>query len=128
MSTGDLVEVESGPVKTVINSLEIGDIFVSVVISKFSNKLQLLITESGKISVWYETTKVKGASSNPKPIHEITCLFGSESEESLIAARILSQEIPSEIPIIIGFGLDPKYLDPVSIKKLVDFVQKCLTQ
>ena len=60
MSTGDLVEVESGPMKTVTNSLEIGEIFVSLVISKFSNKLQLLITESGKISVWYETTKVKG--------------------------------------------------------------------
>ena len=127
MSSGELIEIEESPVKTTINSFELENVNLSIVISKFSNKLQIIITETGKTGVLYEVSKVKGPQNNPKSIHDVNCLLGVETETTLIAARILGQEISSEIPLIIGFGLsDPEKLEPSTIKKLVEFIQKCL--
>ena len=127
---GELVEIENCPVKTSVHEIELGDektVNNSIVISKFSNKIQILITtESGKVSVLFEASKSKGVQVNPNPIPDVNCLFGVESEPSLVAARILSSEIQADVPLVIGFGIDPEILDPANIKKLVEFIKKCL--
>ena len=122
---GELVEIENCPVKTSVHEIELGETVKSVVISKYSNKIQILITaDSGKVSVLYEASKSKGVQVNPNPIHDVNCLFGVESEPSLVAARILSSEIQADIPLVLGFGIDPEILDPSNIKKLVEFIKK----
>ena len=124
---GELVEIENCPVKTSVHEIELGETVKSVVISKYSNKIQILITaDSGKVSVLYEASKSKGVQVNPNPIHDVNCLFGVESEPSLVAARILSSEIQADVPLVIGFGIDPEILDPANIKKLVEFIKKYL--
>ena len=122
---GELVEIENCPVKTSVHEIELGETVKSVVISKYSNKIQILITaDSGKVSVLYEASKSKGVQVNPNPIHDVNCLFGVESEPSLVATRILSSEIQADIPLVLGFGIDPEILDPSNIKKLVEFIKK----
>ena len=127
---GELVEIENCPVKTSVHEIELGETVKSVVISKYSNKIQILITaDSGKVSVLYEASKSKGVQVNPNPIHDVNCLFGVESEPSLVAARILSSEIiQADIPLVLGFGIDQSKIleDPSNIKKLVEFIKKCL--
>ena len=121
MSNGILLETEDCPVKTITRSLDLNlESNVSIVLTKFSNKKQLIITETGKSSVLFQVSQI-----GEHPTFETTCLFGQETEESLATARIIGQEFGAKNPLIIAFGFrDPqKALHPSNIKTLVDFIK-----
>lgn len=97
------------------------DSSVSVVLSKYSNKTQVIIPETGKTSVMYEVMQ----STSERKVFETTCLFGSESEESLITARIIGEQLGSKNPVVIAFGFQDisKALNRSNVSKIVDFIK-----
>ena len=130
MSSGTLEETQDCPVKTSVHELDLNlDNQVSVVQTKFSNKIQFLITETGKPNVIFEVTRIQGkanlSTGKIGHIFETNCLIGLETEESLVAARILAEQLGVSTPIVIGFGFKDtaKALHPSNIKTLVDFIK-----
>ena len=118
---GTLVETETCPVKTEIEKVDLGlESPVTVVTSKFSNKTQLIITETGKTSVIYQVDKL-----GEHPTFETTCLLGVETEETLVAARILGGQIQDKNPLIVAFGFKdpPKVLVPKNISALANLLK-----
>ena len=88
---GVLEETEDCPVKTIVETIDLNlESPVSVLITKFSNKTQLIITETGKTSVFYQVSQIGQAA---KLTYETSCLFGQETEESLGTIHILRQHL-----------------------------------
>ena len=57
MSSGILEETQDCPVKTSVHALDLNlDNQVSIVQTKFANKVQFIITETGKTNVLFEVT------------------------------------------------------------------------
>jgi len=52
-------------------------------------------------------------------------LIGLETDETLVAARILAEQLGLTTPIVIGFGFKDtaKALNPSNVKTLVDFIK-----
>ena len=130
MSSGVLEETQDCPVKTSVHALDLNlDNQVSIVQTKFANKVQFIITETGKTNVLFEVTRVQGKANlntgKVGHIFETNCLIGLESEETLVAARILAEQLGASTPIVIGFGFKDtaKALHPSNIKTLVDFIK-----
>jgi len=120
---GILEETEDCPVKTIVESIDLNlESPVSIVITKFSNQTQLIITETGKTSVFYQVSQIGQAA---KLTYETNCLFGQETEESLVTARIIGEQLGSKNPIIVAFGLgdNQKSLNPTNISTLVGFIK-----
>ena len=99
--SGSLVQTDSCPVKTTINQVKFGDSPITLLITKYSNRTQLIITETGKSSVIYQVTKI---GEHEHLTFEINCVLGVETEESLVAARILSEQFEAK-SVTIAFGL-----------------------
>ena len=130
MSSGILEETQDCPVKTTVHALELNlDNSVSVVITKFANKTQFIITETGKTNVLFEVCRVQGkanlSTGKIGHIFETNCLIGLETEEALVTARIIAEQLDISNPIVIGLGFNDisKALNPKNIKDLVDFIK-----
>ena len=130
MSSGILEETQDCPVKTSVHTLDLNlDNQVSVVITKFSDKTQYIITETGKTNVLFEVCRVQGkanlSTGKIGHIFETDCLIGLESEESLVTARIIAEQLDISNPLVIGLGFKDisKALNPKNIKILVDFIK-----
>lgn len=125
---GILEETEDCPVKTTVETFD-GlnlDTPVNIVLTKFSNKTQLLVTETNKTSVFYQVSRI----GETHPTFETICLLGVESEESLVTARIIGEQLDIKIPLVIAFGFqDSKAaLKPAHIGPLVDFIKSFFNQ
>ena len=130
MSSGILEETQDCPVKTSVHTLDLNlDNQVSVVRTKFANKTQFIISETGKPNVLFEVSRVQGkanlSTGQIGHIFETNCLIGLETDETLVAARILAEQLGSTTPIVIGFGFKDtaKALNPSNVKTLVDFIK-----
>lgn len=129
----DLAEIENEdcPVKTSVHSFDEFDFPVSVVVSKFSDTLRIIVSEAGLTGVLYKVSLTRGRANvdtgEIRHIFDTVCVFGHETEETLVAARLIAERVKSDTPIVIGFGFRDLKLNPADIKKLVDFVgEKCL--
>lgn len=123
---GVLEETEDCPVKTIVETIDLNlESPVSVLITKFSNKTQLIITETGKTSVFYQVSQIGQAA---KLTYETSCLFGQETEESLVTARIIGEQLGSKNPVIVAFGLqdNQRALTPTNISNLVNFIKSII--
>ena len=121
--SGQLEQIDDCPVKTNVHLLDLNlDSSVTVVFSKYSNKTQVIITETGKTSVFYEVTQSQGE----RKVFETACIFGTEVEESLIAARIIGELLGSQNhPVVIAFGFKDlgKALTKSNVSKIVEFIE-----
>ena len=105
-----LLEIEDCPVKSKVEQFQ----EFSVTLTEFSDKTQLIISDSGKICVLYQVQKVG-------QIFETHCLLGPDTEEARVCARILGAQIQKDFALI-AFG--PKLPKPAQIGDLVNFIKK----
>ena len=109
---------------------------LSVVVTKFANKTQILILDSCvKATVLYEVKKDRSTAESKgneeKQVFSVNVLFGTATEELDVLARLLGQVNPSEKNLIVGLGFreaasKSSLSHPKAVRKLVDFVKSVL--
>ena len=143
-ASGELIVLDDSekgqfPVKTTTHELDIDTTpGVSIVISRFADKKQILITNTGKASTIYEVKRdrVSGSSNeNPvevsqeKHIYTVSTLVGLDSTEYSIVARLLGQVLSSDKPLLVCLGFEDavkSLQSPKAVRQLVDFVKSVM--
>ena len=115
------------PVKTSTFSYDKSGSPISVVITHFSDKDQIIITDTGKPGTIFQIRKDRPksaiVSSGSEFIFTVDLLLGAESDELIIFGRLLAASLKASRPLNLAIGLkDAKATlgSPNSIKSLVD--------
>ena len=105
---------------------------VDVVITHFSDKIQIIVTDISKPGTIFNVARDKAKNpqnfNNHKSdfIYSVELLLGVESAELLATARFLAQVLNQEKPITLTLGFkNPKMsLSPTEAKRLVSFIKE----
>jgi len=110
------------PVDTKVTLATINDKPTDIVVSKFSDKLLVIITQFGKVGSLIEIRRDIAQKDDPSSaVHNIRFLFGGHNEELYFAARILTNFIPNDQTIILGLAL--KDYQSSTLRQLGDFIK-----
>lgn len=107
------------PVKTSTFSQEIAGTATDLVISRYSDRLLVVVTQIGKPGTFLEVTKSKV---NSRLLYNTNLLFGKSSEEYEVVARAVAEQISSELPLVLALGFKVQ-LTPEVTKDIVRFVK-----
>jgi hypothetical protein len=132
---GELIEVdaEECPIETTSHCLDLNlESPVSIVVSKFTDKYYIIITETGKTGILYEVRRDRAATNittgEPRHVYETSLLLGSETEETTVVARLIAEQVNTDHSIVLGLGFRDytKGLNPTNVRKLVDFIKSII--
>jgi len=110
------------PVDTTVTTATINDKPTDISISKFSDKLFVIITQIGKVGNLIEIRRDIAQKDDPSSsVYNIKFLLGGHNEEIYFAARILANFIPSDQTIILGLCL--KDYQQSTLRQLGDYIK-----
>lgn len=118
--------VTSGPV-TVLHAALVGGSHTDLVVTRYTNRLFLAVTQVGKLGTICEARrdKLQEGSGLEFPgagrvIYSVTVLLGQDKEEVSLLARILAEKLELTQPLVLCVGI--KNLSPQLVRQLVDFI------
>jgi len=110
------------PVDTTVVTATINDKPTDIVISKFTDKLFVIITQFGKVGNLIEIRRDIASKDDPSSsVYNIRFLLGGHNEELYIAARLLTNFIPHNQTVILGLSL--KDYQPSTLRQLGDYIK-----
>ncbi|XP_046647981.1 proteasome assembly chaperone 3-like [Daphnia pulicaria] len=110
------------PVQTRTETIEINGNSTEVVISKFSDKLFIILTQYGKVGNVVEVRRdVAQKDDSSSAVYSVRVLFGRDDEEIHVAARFLVNFIPTQQNIL--FALSLKDYQPKTLRQVGEFLK-----
>lgn len=94
------------PVQTLAENYQINDLPTDFVVSKFSDKLLVIITQFGRVGNLIEIRRDVAQKDDPSTsVYNIKVVLGRDDEEVHVAARFLMNVIPTEKPVTLSLSL-----------------------
>ncbi|XP_045031525.1 proteasome assembly chaperone 3-like [Daphnia magna] len=110
------------PVQTKAETIEINGKATEVVISKFSDKLFIILTQYGKVGNLVEVRRDVAQKEDPSSaVYGVRVLLGRDDEEIHVAARFLVNFIST--PHSILFALSLKDYQPKTLRQIGEFLK-----
>lgn len=117
--------VSSAP-DTVIHSALVHEVFTELVVTRYSDRLFLAVTQLGKLGTILEARRekvqegaVQGAGAG-RTVYSVAVLLGQEREEVTLLARILAEKLQLTQPLVLCVGV--KDISAQTVRGLVDFI------
>jgi len=110
------------PVETTVDTATINERPTEIVVSKFSDKLFMVITQFGKVGNLIEIRRDIAQKDDPSSaVYNIRFLLGGDEEEVHVAARFLMNYISTNQTIILGLAL--KDYQPSTLRQLGEHIK-----
>jgi len=85
---------QESPIKCFITTQSFGTFNLEFCVQQFSNKVLAIVTESGSPGTWFQVRKLEHAETS----YDITTLFGAETPELVLTARVIAETVFGYIP------------------------------